>query len=203
MDHTVTAKELIETTLPGLPGWCTVEKGLRMAELARGAKLCVELGVFGARGLVSLAAALREQGFGEAHGIDPYTVDAALEGKNAPANDEWWSHNVDLGEIARIAQLGLERLGLTSWARIIWEKSQDVVSRYDDGSVDLLHQDSNHAEAVTCAEVALWTPKIRPGGYWVFDDTDWETTKRAQRELEALGFKLIEDHVSWKVYQKP
>lgn len=196
------ARELIERELPGLPGWCTIEKGVRMAELAHGASLCVELGVFGGRGLVAISAALRDQGSGQAHGIDPYTVDAALEGVNDAANDEWWSQNVDLGEIARIAQLGLERLGLTSWARIIWEKSQDVVGTYDDESVDLLHQDSNHAEAVTCAEVTLWTPKIRPGGYWIFDDTNWETTKRAQRELEGLGFELLEDHETWRVYRR-
>ena len=194
------AKELIEAELPGLPGWCTTEKGVRMAEIARGATLCVELGVFGGRGLIAMAAALRDQGFGQAHGIDPYTTNAALEGVNDSKNDEWWS-DLDLGKIARTAQLGIERLGLVPWARIIWERSQDVVGRYDDGSIDMLHQDSNHSEAVTCAEVALWTPKIRPGGYWVFDDTDWPTTKRAQRELEALGFDLLEDHESWKVYR--
>lgn len=196
------AKELIKNELPGLPGWCTVEKGLRMAELARLASLCVELGVFGGRGLIAMAATLRDQGFGQAHGIDPYTVDAALEGVNSAANDEWWS-SLDLGEIARTAQLAIERTGLTPWTRIIWERSQDAVARYDDETVDLLHMDSNHSEEVTCAEVALWSPKIRLGGHLVFDDTDWETTKRAQRELEALGFELLEDHGGWKVYRKP
>jgi len=202
MDHAMTAKELIERELPGLPGWCTVEKGIRMSELARGAKLCMELGVFGARGLISMAASLREQGFGHAHGIDPYTAEAALEGVNAIENDEWWA-SLDLGEVARTAQVSIERLELEPWAKIIWERSQDVVDRYEDESIDVLHQDSNHSEEVTCAEVALWTPKMRPGGIWIFDDTDWPTTQHAQRELEALGFKMIEDHVSWKVYRKP
>lgn len=198
------AQELITLAFPGppeIPGWCTVKKGLRMAELATGANLVVELGVFGGRGLIAMAAALRDQGFGQAHGIDPYTADAALEGINSAANDEWWSA-LDLGEIARTAQLAIERTGLVPWARIIWERSQDVVGRYDDGSIDVLHQDSNHSEEVTCAEVALWSPKMRPGGYWIFDDTNWETTKRAQRELEALRFKMIEDHVNWRVYVK-
>lgn len=197
----MTPKELIESTLPGLPGWCTVEKGVRMSELARGATLCVELGVFGGRGLVALAAPLREQGFGQAHGIDPYTINAALEGVNDAANDEWWS-NLDLGAIARTAQLGIEQSGLASWVRIIWERSQDVVDKYNDGSIDILHQDSNHSEEVTCAEVRLWASKIRQGGYWVFDDTDWPTTKRAQGRLLELGFIEVEDHVQWKVYQK-
>lgn len=194
--------EIIERELPGLPGWCSNEKGKRMAELARGTSLCIELGVFGGRGLCAISLVLKDQGFGQAHGIDPYTTNAALEGTNDAKNDEWWS-NLDLGGIARTAQLGIERLGLAPWARIIWERSQDAVLRYDDGSIDLLHQDSNHAEEVTCAEVTLWTPKIKTGGIWVFDDTNWPTTQRAQRALEALGFETIEDHVSWKVYRKP
>lgn len=195
------ARELIERELPGLPGWCTVEKGLRMAELARLSSLCVELGVFGGRGLVAMAATLRDQGFGQAHGIDPYTIDAALEGTNDVLNSEWWS-SLDLGEIARTTQVTLERLGLDPWARLIWERSQDVVSRYENESIDVLHQDSNHSEEVTCAEVALWAPKIKPGGHWVFDDTDWITTQKAQRDLEALGFEMLEDHGGWKVYRK-
>lgn len=200
MDHAMNAKELIETELLGLPGWCTVEKGLRMAELARFATLAVELGVFGGRGTIAIAAALRDQGFGQVHGIDPYTTDATLEGTNDVANDEWWL-SLDLADVARTAQAAIERLGLTPWTKIIWKRSQDVVNAYDDASLDLLHQDSNHSEEVTCAEVALWAPKIKPGGYWLFDDTDWPTTQRAQHELEALGFEMIEDRNSWKVYR--
>jgi hypothetical protein len=193
---------LIERELPGMPGWCTTVKGKRMALLAYGAELCVELGVFGARSLVAVAVALRDQQQGEAHGIDPYTVDAALEGKNAVANDEWWA-KVDLEAIYRGAQETLEKLQLTSHARLIRARSQDVVSGYAPGSIDLLHQDSNHSEEVSCKEVELWTPKIKPGGYWVLDDTDWASTKRAQEMLVDLEFTLIEDHGGWRIYRRP
>ena len=195
------AKELIERELPRLPGWCTPEKGVRMAELARGASLCVELGVFGGRGIAAISAALREQGFGEAHGIDPYTVDAALEGTNSPENDRWWSR-LDLAEIGRAACISIEQLGLTAWAKIFWERSQDVVGRYADSSIDLLHADSNHSEEVTCAEVALWSPKIRQGGIWIADDVNWETTKKAQQLLLECGFDRTEDHETWAVFRK-
>lgn len=195
------AKELIKTELPGLPGWCSVSKGLRMAEFARFASLAVELGVFGGRGLISMAAALRDQGFGQAHGIDPYTVDAALEGTNDVANSEWWS-SLDLGEIARTAQVSLERLGLTPWAKIIWERSQDAVVRYEDETIDLLHADSNHSPEVSCAEVELWAPKIKNSGIWIADDTNWESTGPAQRRIVELGFVRIEEHETWTVFQK-
>jgi len=192
---------IIERELPGLPGWCTPEKGKRMAELARGAQLCVELGVFGGRGLVAMALTLADQGFGRADGIDPYTPSAALDGSNAETNNTWWSQ-LDYEAIARTAQVALYRLGLMPYARLVRMTSREAVEFYIDGTLDFLHLDANHSEETSCEDVALWAPKMRPSGIWVFDDTDWESTKKAQLALEALGFREIEDHVSWKVYRR-
>lgn len=197
--------QTIERELPRLPGWCTPAKGKRMAALARGASLCVELGVFGGRSLVSIALALRADQvpeYGRVDGIDPFTATAALEGTNDPANDQWWS-KLDYEAIARVAQEALYRLELMPYARLVRMRSRDVVGFYGDGTIDLLHQDSNHSEEVSCEEVALWAPKLRSGGHWIFDDTDWPTTKKAQLNLEALGFRELEDHGGWKVYRKP
>jgi hypothetical protein len=195
---------IIERELPGLPGWCTPKKGKRIAELARDAHLIVELGVFGGRSLVAMALALRDSSndFSRVDGIDPYTPAAALEGTNDPANSAWWSA-LDYEAVARAAQEALYRLELMPYARLVRMLSREVVGFYADGTLDLLHQDANHAEETTCEEVALWVPKIRPGGYWIFDDTNWESTRKAQRELAALGFRELEDHGGWKIYQAP
>ena len=194
-------EKIIERELQGLPGWCTNEKGKRMSELARGAELCVELGVFGGRSLLAITLALADQGCGRADGIDPFEAAASLEGSNDSANDEWWS-SLDYAAIERAARDALQRLDLSpKYAQIIRMRSREVVALYEDGSIDLLHQDSNHSEEVSCEEVFLWTPKIRPGGYWIFDDTNWPSTQRAQRELAALGFTELEDHGGWKVYK--
>lgn len=197
-----TIDAIIERELPKLPGWCTPEKGKRMAELARDAALCVELGVFGGRSLVALALTLRDQGFGRAHGVDPFTKAASLEGTNDKANDEWWG-GLDYEAVARAAQQALYRLRLVPYAQLVRMHSREVVGFYGDGTVDLLHQDSNHSEEVSCSEVALWAPKIRPGGYWIADDTNWPTTQKAQDELGALGFVELEDYETWKVYRAP
>lgn len=190
---------LIERELPHMPGWCTPQKGKRMAELTRNSKLCVELGVFGGRSLVSIACALAAQGFGRVDGVDPFTPAAALEGTNDPQNAEWWDH-LDFEAVARVAQESLYRFKLMPYARLVRMHSLDVVNFYEDGSVDLLHQDSNHAHEISGEEVLRWAPKIRPGGYWIADDTNWQSTQRAQHELETLGFVELEDHESWKVY---
>lgn len=205
MDHTMSPADIeaiIERELPLMPGWCTPAKGKRMAELARGAKLCVELGVFGGRSLVAVALTLRCFELGRVDGIDPYTAVAALEGHNDPANDEWWG-KLDYEAVARTAQEALYRLDLVQHARIIRMRSQDVVGFYEDGTVDLLHQDANHAEETSCEEVTLWAPKIRAGGLWVMDDVDWDSTEPAQKRLSDLGFTCIEKHDTWAVYRAP
>lgn len=194
--------ETIEREFKLILGWCTVEKGVRMFELARGADLCVELGVFGGRGLVAMSLALAEQKSGFACGIDPYSPGASLEGTNDPANDEWWK-SLDYEAIARVAQLHLCRLGLIPYAQLIRLLSREVVGFYEDDSIDVLHQDSNHSEEISTEEVTLWAPKLRRGGYWIFDDTDWSTTQKAQWMLEKAGFVQLEDNKTWKVYRKP
>ena len=194
---------IIERELENLPGWCTPSKGKRMAALARHAHLCVELGVFGARSLISIALALQESrsGWARVDGIDPYTPAASLEGTNDARNSEWWS-KLDYEAIAREAQTALYRLGLVPYAHLIRMRSCDVVDFYGDGTLDLLHQDANHSEETSCEEVARWAPKIRPGGLWLADDTNWESTQKAQRELVTLGFVELEDHITWKVYRR-
>lgn len=200
----------------GMEGWCTVEKGQRMARLViescqdeTYAPRCVELGVFGGRGVVAMGLALRflrTKGgitYGRVEGIDPFTAGAALEGTNDQANADWWSR-VDYEHILRGAQDAIRRQALAGFVSLIRKRSQDVVSEYVDLSIDVLHQDSNHSEEVTCYEVATWAPKIKPGGFWVFDDVNWPTTRLAQdRLITQRGFTKLEDHESWAVFQAP
>lgn len=187
------ADRIIETIVAGLPGWCTADKARRIMRIvvAAEADLVVELGVFGARSFVPLALGLRVLGRGVAHGIDPWATAATLEGRNDPANDAYWK-TVDLEEILRHAQSGIERAGVDEYVRLIRKRSQDAVADYADKSISVLHQDSNHSEEVSCAEVDLWVPKIRPGGVWIIDDANWPSTQAAQRKLASLGFTPLE-----------
>lgn len=192
----------IDALLPTLPGWCTPEKGRRLARLVieSRAESCVELGVFGGRSLVAMAYGLASLGRGRADGIDPYEKTASLEGVNDSENDRWWSE-LDYEDILRQAAAGIEQNGLGAHARIVRARSLDVVSSYDDGSIDLLHQDSNHSEAVSTAEVGAWMRKLRVGGFWVFDDVNWATTQQAQAILAASGFDCVESHETWAIFQ--
>jgi len=193
----------VEAALPSLHGWTSVDKGARLAELvvAAGSRRSVELGVFGGRGTIALAIGHEALGRGEVLAIDPWERAASLEGVNAPENDEWWGkldHEMIYQSFMRaIAESGVER-----WCRVLRMRSAEAVHDIPDGSIDVLHQDSNHSEAISTAEVEQWTPKLAPGGLWIADDTDWPTTQRAQARLAELGFGVVEDHKGWKVFHR-
>lgn len=174
------------------------------------AKLCVELGVYGGRSLIALAlgATLTD---GRVDGIDPYDPIASVEGTHDAVNNAWWG-TLDHEGVMRAALAGIEHNGLSSRTRIIRMKSVDAVGSYSDGSIDVLHQNSNHSEEVSTTEVARWAPKMRPGSVWIMDDTAWTrhglngevipTTLRAQQMLEERGFIPVEPHGNWCVFRR-
>lgn len=205
--------KIIADSFPNLAGWCPVPKGQRMARLvmegaalfpeAHAGPLCVELGVFGGRGVIAMGLAVKHLlgDHGAVHGIDPFSVDAALEGQNSSQNQKWWSE-VDYAKILAGAVAAINGLGLHG-VKLILRKSEDVAGDYADGSIDVLHIDGNHSVEVSRKDVALWAPKVRPEGFIVFDDTNWETTKPAQNDMRDRGFALLEQHDTWAIYKAP
>jgi hypothetical protein len=204
---------LIDTLLPQLQGWCSPYKGHRLAAWAfeSPTPLCVELGVFGGRGLLALAVGLKGRRAGQAHGIDPYTAAAQMkEGTPIPMPQEmllYW-RDLDYEAVMRGAEDGLRRGDLQDVARIIRKRSQDAAGDYQPETVGVLHQDGNHTEEVSSDEVARWTPLLHPSGVWVIDDYHWPTTQRAQRLLRDRGFVMIERCMregtdAWAAYQRP
>lgn len=202
----------IDALFPNLHGWCTPEKARRMARLvleilpdpARPFS-AVELGVFGGRGVIALGLAVVHGlgGRGSVVGVDPFSAAASLEGTNAKTDQDWWGA-LDYGSILKSAREGIAKAGVESVVQLEIARSQDVVGKWEDESVDVLHQDSNHSQEISCYEVETWTPKMRPGGFWVFDDVDWPTTKLAQARLVThCGFTLVESHEKWAVFQAP
>jgi len=196
-------RQRVESVIPALHGWTTVDKGARMAEIVVEAASArsVELGVFGGRGTISLAIGHDAIGAGEVLAIDPWEAAASLEGENSRENDEWWG-KLDHEAIYASCLEALRASDVERWCRVLRERSAEAVRRVSDASVAVLHQDSNHSEAVSCAEVEQWVPKLRRDGWWIADDTDWATTQKAQARLVELGFRAVEDYGNWKVFRR-
>ena len=193
----------MEAAFDGLQGWCTAEKGVRLAELIEetAADLSVELGVFGGRSSIAMAIGHQVRGKGQVFAVDPWDVTAALDGINHPMNDEWW-RQLDLEAIYQGFVRAVDRLALVPHCRIVRQRSEDAARLFADSSVAVLHQDSNHSEKVSVAEIELWAPKLTPGGLWVMDDSNWPTMQKANALLMERGFAVVEDHGSWQICRK-
>lgn len=196
-----------------VPGWCTPQKAVRLAELVVHTKalISVELGVFGARGSLALAEGHRLLGMGYVTGIDPWDNVAPIEGTNDLINDEWWG-KLDMEGIYRAAFDTMNKHAVLPHWQLLRLHSRDGVGYFADGSIDLLHQDSNHSPEVSQEELRLWIPKMKPGALWVMDDTNWPSLQETQTILTGTyGAELKEDHDihsasgigGWRVYQLP
>ena len=183
--------EYIQATVPTLHGWCTVEKAIHLYNivLEHEAPLCVELGVFAGRSLLAIAMGARAKN-GSAVGIDAWSKEACEQGVNDIENTEWWN-NIDYDFFYNYTEKVMSDADLSDTTRLVRSKSADVASHYKSKSISVLHQDSNHSEEVTVEEVNQWFDKVKIGGHWVFDDTDWSTTQRAQELLLEKGYELI------------
>lgn len=190
-------------TLPNdyesIHGWCTREKAYKMSEYINSdTSLCVELGVWGGRSLLAIALAASKNA--TIIGIDAWSPQASLEGINDKANNDWWE-KVDYDFMFNYAKKLMIQNNVSNVQ--LWKNTTlSVVDKFENESIDFLHQDSNHSEEVSCAEVEAYYNKVKRGGIWVFDDTNWETTQKAQAMLISKGYTELYNSGEWKIYQR-
>jgi len=185
------------TNYESIEGWCNRDKAIKMMEyIDDSTKVSVELGVWGGKSLLPIAFKCK----GDVYGIDAWNVSASLEGKNDVANDEWWS-KINYNDMYNYTHRLMDSHKCDN-VKLLRMKSSDAVKIFDDHSIDFLHQDSNHSEETSCMEVDLYYNKVKPGGTWVFDDTNWPTTKKAQDLLVSKGYTEVYDSGEWKVYKR-
>jgi hypothetical protein len=180
-----------------IEGWCSREKAIKMASYVNKNSLCVELGVFGGRSLLPLCLMTDNKVFG----IDAWNINSSLEGENSQDNYEWWS-KINYNDMFQYTKNLINKYKCNN-CKLLRMNSYEAVGFFENESIDVLHQDSNHSEKISCLEVELYDIKVKPGGIWIFDDTNWETTKKAQEKLLEKGYLLVENYETWCVFKKP
>ena len=185
-------------------GWCPQDKIEKLEEIVSCFKnpVIVESGVYGGKSIIPMAVVCKKRGRGHCYGIDPWDKVASVEGYPLEdTNAVWWS-KLDYSYVYREWRNALRRYDVEKFVTELKGKSDEFVKNFAEGSINIFHLDSNHSELVSCREVEQWHPKIKMGGYFVFDDTDWNTTLKAQTMLIRLGYRLVDDRQKWAVFIK-
>ena len=209
MKSFIEAEALIDDQITSLPGWCTPYKAKRIMHIALeaaalGGERAVELGVYGGRSLVALAMGLRLAGRGMIDGIDSWSSEDCLEGEQSDVDKKLWGQDTDYEALVQHTMDGVQRFGVAAFARVVRKRTTDALADYEDGSIDLMHLDSNHSELVSCRDVTAWLPKMAKRAIWIADDTNWPSMQRALGILEKAGFVRVETGPDnfWAVYSR-
>ncbi len=184
-------------------GWCTPEKAMQLYNLVleSNAQCICELGSFYGRSFIPLAFACAYKQSGTAIATDAFNVQSTLEGNNDERNNEWWS-KIDFDQAYQFLLDTLSRFELNHFTQVIKARSEDVANFFEDYSIDILHQDTSHNETVITRELDLFIQKLKPHGYWIADDVQWEESKEGYKKLPDYGLILVKDFADWQIWQK-
>lgn len=191
-----------QTLVDSMPGWCTAEKAERLQRLIidSNAQFSVELGVFGGRSLIAMALGHKIKQSGVIIGVDAWSKQAALEGTNDKANDDWWSGQ-SFKEIHQNCIKDIFKNDVDDFCSVLKMTSETFGKLIGDNTIDVLHADSNHSEEVTTREIEIFFPKLKSGGYWVADDTNWNSLSKAVSMLKEK-MNVVHDGETYTIFQK-
>jgi predicted O-methyltransferase YrrM len=153
-------------------GWLTAAEGELLFSLAAACPprgTIVEIGSWKGKSTTWLA-----EGAGLASGIRVFAVD--------PHEPYLADRQADS---LRDFRDNIERLGLTARVIPIVARSQEAAASFD-RPIDLLFIDGDHEEGPVEADVAVWLPKVRAGGWVALHDVrnrEWPGVSRALSRL--------------------
>jgi hypothetical protein len=182
-------------------GWTEPDQAACMAAtvIALRPMLSIEIGVYAGKGLVTLALAHKEVGYGSVIGIDPYSAIASAEGQLNPAHHKFWGE-LDHELFYGFAKENIQKFDVGGYASIVRKKSSEY--NPPDG-IGLLRIDGNHGEQVL-QDIKLYGTKVSMGGVLFLDDLDWTggAVVRAAAMLRMGGWKELYRLKKTAVFQK-
>jgi|TARA_B100000809_G_scaffold263438_1_gene316691 predicted O-methyltransferase YrrM len=65
---------------------------------------------------------------------------------------------------------------------IIKERTLDIVDQFDNASLDFVFHDSGHSYPFVMNEIKAYACKLRPGGFHIGDDLNWDPVRQSVEE---------------------
>ena len=178
------AARTLMTAVTALEGWCSPQKSLLLYSLARAHKpqTVVEIGIYGGRSIVPIAAALKDNGVGQVYGIETWSGSAAVSYRTNIANDFWWQ-NIDFPKLKGDFLQFVVQYQLQDTIRVVEAASDRCGGLFD--RIDMLHIDGGHSTYGAAQDVVNYVSKVPSGGIIVYDDINWPST--------AAGLEILRD----------
>ena len=174
------AYKLLLDAYKNLDGWCSEEKSKYLFDLTFNTKpnLIVEIGVYKGKSLSSFSAASLLLDDCKVIGIDSYDINDII------LNQEIKKTFVTQEELTESKNIMLDTFNNLKLPVNLIEKSS-INAYFDENfnnkKIDILHIDSSHTEEDSVIDTLLWMPRIRAGGFLIYDDANWESLKNAQK----------------------
>jgi predicted O-methyltransferase YrrM len=206
-DATAWVKNQAFWCMDQMEGWCTQQKASVLIDIILRARpqIIVEIGVWGGKSLIPMAAALKANGLGKIYGIDPWDNAASVQWVMDASNRQFWG-TADHQAILRGLRQKIDQFALGDHIELIEKTSEEAPLIQP---IDILHVDGNHSDVTSYLDVTKWVPLVRPGGWIIFDDMTWHengklTTSRAVAWLDSHCIKIAEvfDICLWGIWIK-
>lgn len=176
--------------ISAMHGWTTPEKARLLYELTLKSKpaVAVEIGVFGGRGTVAVALALKELGAGRIYAIDPWSAGESAKGQVEPIAEKWWGEQ-DHEAVYQSFLWHMRKQGVEKFVAVRRETSDVTVVPENIG---LLIIDGNHGEQAV-VDAKKFAPQVVLGGFCLLDDLDWQGgwVRRAEEFIKSIGFVFV------------
>jgi predicted O-methyltransferase YrrM len=167
-----------------LPGFFSVEEAvavqLLVKRLGQGAQV-VELGTYQGKSAVAIASVLPPEGL--LHCVDTFQGMVLKPGQDRPPMQDVVQAN--LNALAR----HLAAFGVGRKVRVLVGDTSTAAKRFAEQSLDLVHIDAGHQYEDVRRDITDWYPKLKVGGFLVFDDVEpaWPGVVQAVRESGLQG----------------
>jgi len=173
-------KERTFTHMSSITGWCTNEKAALIMDTIKTnrCQTCVEIGVFAGKSLLPIARAIKHNGQGRVHAIDPWSFEEAAKGfKVNDPNYAWWKKQDFEGAFKQTLKM-CEKRQLNEITSIHRKTAIAAQNHFPNNTIDFIHFDGNHNEPIPGNEVLAYYPRVKDRGFILLSDCNWLSMRR-------------------------
>jgi hypothetical protein len=154
--------ENIQDVLRSIYGFCSTKKATLLTELILKHKLqvVVEIGVLEGSSFIPQALAIKQNGFGKIHAIDPWSQNESLQHTKDENHKNYWG-TIDHDTFYNNFLNHIQTYNVGSFVNVYRATSKEASKNFLPFSIDLLHIDGNHSEEQSFEDAQIYLPLVR------------------------------------------